>query len=255
VTKILAIKDDGTLLLNGLNVRIPTYWKATDTSGIYECQLPGCKYRRFSYRIKNHELAVKLHCFLQQRSCIHEECQSCPLATPDTSVRKKIEMEIDNGDGTKTTTQIVMCVDPNTDPRLQTLGTWIPTHDTETKARPVARPDLQAIQDTLSPFKAGRDRKFRIEEDGMIVYEKEEGEWETPKDINGYRRDPNNPWRFIPLWPPCVMRHQIGIRYANCGCINVIMRCNHPEHPKYVDRIGHEDCQACPLRIASKSEN
>lgn len=120
------------------------------------------------------------------------------------------------------------------------------------EAKPIARPDLQSIQDTLPPHKPGRDRTFRIEKDGVIVYEKEEGDWEPPQDINGYERDSHDPWRFIPLWPPCAMRHQIGVRYASCGCIGIVMRCNHPRHPKHTDRVGHEDCQTCPFRKSEK---
>lgn len=107
------------------------------------------------------------------------------------------------------------------------------------------RPDLTAIEDTLPPHKEGRDRPLRFEPDGSIVYEPDTTE---PQEINGYQRDPENPHRFTPLWEPCSLRHGIGVRYANCGCINVIMRCNHPEHPKYLDRVSHHDCQQCPLR-------
>ena len=57
-----------------------------------------------------------------------------------------------------------------------------------TPGRP--RPDLQAIELTLPPHQEGRDRKVRFEPDGSIVYEKGEGEWEPPRPINGYLRDP-----------------------------------------------------------------
>jgi hypothetical protein len=40
----LRIDDDGTLHLRGLNINIPTYWKASGIHGIYECELPTCKY-------------------------------------------------------------------------------------------------------------------------------------------------------------------------------------------------------------------
>jgi len=247
---VLAIKDDGTLLLKALTIQIPDYWKATDTPGIYACQLPPCKYRRFSYQIKGGQLVARLHCFLQRRDCTPEECQSCLLANPDFGVKRKVSMETDNGDGTQTVDTAVVRV-ANTDPNLlaRLKEPWVVPRK---GAKPIARPDLQSIQDTLPPRKPGRDRTFRIEEDGVIVYEKEEGDWEPPRDINGYERDPDDPWRFIPLWPPCAMRHQIGVRYASCGCIGIVMRCSHPEHPKHMDRVGHEDCQACPFRKSEK---
>ena len=41
-----------------------------------------------------------------------------------------------------------------------------------------------------------------FEPDGAITYPKREEDWEPPKNINGYVRDPNNAWRFLPLWLP-----------------------------------------------------
>lgn len=248
VTKpTLAIQDDGTLLLKGLDILIPDYWAASETPGIYECRLPACRYRRFSYRNEHGRLNVQLHCFLQRRSCTPEECRTCLLANPDFGKQQKVEVETDHGNGSKSTSVETVRVIDTPDPRLlsRSKEPWLPAHD---DAKPIARPDLQAIQDSLPPYRPGRDRQFRIEEDGVIVYEKEEGQWEPPKDINGYRRDPENLWRFIPLWPPCTLRYQIGIRWPKCGCINVIMRCNHPQHPQYPKRVGHEDCQACLRR-------
>lgn len=110
------------------------------------------------------------------------------------------------------------------------------------------RPDLQSIPDLLPPHKPGRDRQFHVEEDGTIVYKREEGEWEPPLDINGYQRDPQNEWRFTPLWKPCALRHLAAVRYASCGCIGVIMRCNHPEACHFGIRVTHTDCDECPHR-------
>jgi len=109
------------------------------------------------------------------------------------------------------------------------------------------RPDLATIELTLPPHKEGRDRKFIFEEDGTVVYEKNDN-LEEPRDINGYQRDPNNPYRFTPLWPICTLRHGVGIRYAKCGCINIIMRCNNPAALKFMDRVSHEQCQNCQWR-------
>ena len=108
------------------------------------------------------------------------------------------------------------------------------------------RPDLVAIEASLPPYKEGRDRKLRFEPDGAIVYEKDG--WELPREIDGYQRDPNNAWRFIPLWPICALRHQTAVRFANCGCINVVMRCNNPQCDLFVQRVGHTQCETCPNR-------
>ena len=115
-----------------------------------------------------------------------------------------------------------------------------------TPGRP--RPDLQAIELTLPPYQEGRDRKVRFEPDGSIVYEKGEGEWEPPRPINGYVRDPNNAWRFLPLWLPCSLRHASAVRLVNCGCVEIIMRCNNPACHLFADRVGHAACKTCPHR-------
>lgn len=106
------------------------------------------------------------------------------------------------------------------------------------------RADLQGIQNTLPPMVPGRDRPVHFESDGVIVYEP----GEEPQDINGYRRDPNNPFRFLPLWPLCNLRCAVGVRLAKCGCINIIMRCNNPAIKHFADRISHSDCERCQQR-------
>ena len=100
---------------------------------------------------------------------------------------------------------------------------------------------------TLPPAQP-TDRPVHFEPDGSIVYEKQEGQWEPPRNIDGYARDPNNPLRFIPLWPECQLRYQVAIRYPNCGCINVLMRCNNPEAPEFADRLAYTTCEKCPFR-------
>ena len=104
---------------------------------------------------------------------------------------------------------------------------------------------LTDIEQTLPPYQEGRDRKLTFESDGSITYEQTGDE---PPDINGYKRDEKNPWHFLSLWPDCLLRHGSGIRYASCGCINVIMRCNNPETPTFGDRINHTQCQTCQWR-------
>jgi len=104
---------------------------------------------------------------------------------------------------------------------------------------------LVDIEHTLPPHKDGRDRKLTFEADGSITYEQED---DPPRDINGYKRDPDNPWHFIPLWPECKLRHGTGVRYANCGCIDIIMRCSNPDTVQFGNRVSHEQCQNCQGR-------
>ncbi len=102
------------------------------------------------------------------------------------------------------------------------------------------------IEQTLPPYQAGRDRKIYFEPDGVIVYSTEdEGGWELPREIDGYRRDANNAYRFIPLWQPCKWRLAQGMRTPACGCINVLLQCIHPEVTK---GVRYTECENCPHR-------
>ena len=95
------------------------------------------------------------------------------------------------------------------------------------------------------------ERTFRrpvFEPDGAIVYPKAADDWEPPQNINGYVRDPDNPWRFTPLWVPCKLRVQTAFLKALCGCIDLIMRCNNPQSPMFGQRLPHTTCQTCPVR-------
>ena len=117
----------------------------------------------------------------------------------------------------------------------------------------VPRPDLAAIALTLpavNPEKAA-ERTFKpptFHPDGSIEYPRDKKDWEPPRDINGYVRDPGNKWLFHPLWVPCQLRHQTAFMKANCGCIDVIMRCNNPQAPEFGQRLPHEACAKCPVR-------
>ena len=118
---------------------------------------------------------------------------------------------------------------------------------------PAPRPDLKAIALTLpveSPEKVA-DRTFKtpiFHDDGSIEYPKGEKDWEPPQNINGYVRDEQNKWLFHPLWVPCQLRHQMAFMKANCGCIDVIMRCTNPQAPEFGQRLSHEVCAKCPFR-------
>jgi len=125
----------------------------------------------------------------------------------------------------------------------------IPVTEVPVTEVPIPKPSLVDLEATLPPYKEGRDRKLTFEPNGCICYEHSNDET-PPRDINGYKRDPNNPFRFIPLWPECLLRHGMGVRYTNCGCIDVIMRCNNPDAIQFGDRVGHEQCCVCQWRKA-----
>lgn len=88
--------------------------------------------------------------------------------------------------------------------------------------------------------------------DNSIEYAKSEVQPDTqPDDINGYRRDPNNGWRFLPVWPKCVERYHSIVQQPN-GCIQITMACNHPEAATYGQPVDCGTCEGCPLRATIK---
>jgi hypothetical protein len=110
---------------------------------------------------------------------------------------------------------------------------------------------LQAIANTLPPADPKPEQTFRrpmFEPDGAIVYPKGPDDWELPANINGYVRDPENEWRFLPLWLPCALRVQTAFLKTNCGCIDLIMRCNNPQSPAFGQRLPYTTCETCPVR-------
>ena len=105
---------------------------------------------------------------------------------------------------------------------------------------------IAQILDTLPPFVAGRDRQFHFEDD-TLVYEHEEGEWEPPRPIDGFKIDPNDSWRLQSLWSHCEARLHTAIRFPACGCIGLISRCNEPT-ARFMQRVTFELCQQCSLK-------
>ena len=117
-----------------------------------------------------------------------------------------------------------------------------------TPGRP--RPDLQAIELTLPPADQEQRTFTRpvFEPDGAITYPMRDGDWEPPRDISGYVRDPHNPWRFLPLWLPCALRLPQGFHQGACGCIGLNMRCNQPLGPTFGQQVPYTTCRECPQR-------
>lgn len=69
------------------------------------------------------------------------------------------------------------------------------------------------LEATLPPAKE-TDRPIRFNTDGSIEY-LDSDNWEPPREIgDGWRRDPENNRRFIPIILPCADRNQKATRYA-----------------------------------------
>jgi len=103
------------------------------------------------------------------------------------------------------------------------------------------------ILDTLPPHIEGRDRHFHFETDGTILYEREDGDWEPPRPIDGYKSDPSNPWRLKPLWGHCDARMHTAVRFTACGCIGLVSRCTEPR-AYFMSRVTYETCKECPFQ-------
>ena len=204
--------------------------------------LPECKYRRRTRRPG----LLKLYCFLKRsEGCTPEQCQVCTQATEETGQRTTIELE----GGQAAEGYFYDVPDPNfaavrsLDSDAPTVGDWL-----------VERPDLQAIATSLPPHRPGKDRHFTLGSDGSIEYAQEDGDWEPPREIKGYRRDPDNSWRFEPLWPVCYRRVPRSYRSESCGCIKVTMKCMNSDSTVYDQDISDSQCQQCPVRVEQKGE-
>ena len=186
--------------------------------------LPECKYRRYT----RHPDFLRLHCFLKREDCTQKQCQECLYASIETGEQQKISL--DDGVETGYFSEIP---DPN---RLATVSvvegraTWVVKHST-------------VVIQSKSKFE--KEHPCTVESDGTIIYE--QTDWEPPKDIDGYLRDPKNLWRFIPLWPRCKMRIQKMQRSRGCGCVQVEMRCNNRLTKWFRKEVTFEQCQLCQL--------
>jgi hypothetical protein len=86
----------------------------------------------------------------------------------------------------------------------------------------------------------------RILPDGSVLYAKTG--FEPPPDLEGFVRDPENAWHFLPLWPKCKKRIQTQL-VKQCGAISVLSVCAHSGCPFKQQEVSLADCQGCLLRI------
>jgi len=98
------------------------------------------------------------------------------------------------------------------------------------------------------PFIQGAKMSFgrpRVQPDGGLIIAKKG--WEPPPPIEGYDRDPNNPWRFTPAWAPCDMRQRI-IVIKSCGATGIKMVCKCPQAPTFQADVKLSICKKCPFK-------
>lgn len=88
--------------------------------------------------------------------------------------------------------------------------------------------------------------RARTQRDGSIVYIKKGDE--PPPDLDGYKRDPNNLWRFFPLWKTC--SHRLQNQYLKpCGALGILSFCRHPDGPTENRReVSYDICSKCTLK-------
>lgn len=91
--------------------------------------------------------------------------------------------------------------------------------------------------------------RARMLSDGSIVYPKKG--FEPPPPIEGYERDPGDPWHFKPIWPDCKARIQT-LYLKKCGATGILSVCANQECPKFQKQLTLTDCQGCPFRQGSE---
>jgi hypothetical protein len=229
---ILNIEDDGTLLMKGINLKPPQHWKPSGVDGIYDCQLPRCRYRRFSCRASQGALTVRLHCFLDRQNCLADRCLVCTRANADFGEHQHIKVE--TAPGVESVGKESVRVIEENDLDLLTIQPWV-VQDTSSDAAP-SPPQKQNPQPKTTH---GRPRLLA---DGVIAYPKRG--WEPPPVPDGYKRKGTNlraadAWIFIPVMEPCIYRKQ-EITYTACGAAKTTYHCR--AHDRTVTQAN---CQTC----------
>jgi hypothetical protein len=254
----ITFNDDGSFQADP-DTPIPAGWVQRD--GRYVPTWPPCGYRCLSYGSHNDRPWVAVHCLLLHLTGTIQDCLACNQA----ETLELVTVPQVDADGKEIGTLRVNKQPDRSvpvDDKGKPIGgvVWTPTPLPWPATFPVAtptpppvepRPDLQAIANTLPPAEPAKEQTFRrpvFEADGSIIYPHADNDWEPPANINGYARDPNNAWRFLPLWPICTLRVQSAFLKANCGCIDLIMRCNNPQSPMFGQRLPHTTCETCPVK-------
>ena len=115
----------------------------------------------------------------------------------------------------------------------------------EMQAAVIARMNLANKPPCPCEQHVGNFGKARVMADGSIVYSQKGHE--PPPEIEGFRRDPGNAWRFIKLWKPCIHRIQAQ-KVKPCGAIGLLTICNNEALPCRGSEVTFAECQVCPYQ-------
>lgn len=80
--------------------------------------------------------------------------------------------------------------------------------------------------------------------DGSIQYP---NRGTPPPEIDGYERDPKNPFRFIPRAAKCVFR-QKKPHVKPCGALTMLYVCGCRDCEIFGERIEYRDCVGCEYK-------
>jgi len=69
-------------------------------------------------------------------------------------------------------------------------------------------------------------------------------------EIKGYRHDPNDSRRLLPLWPRCVSR-RTRILLRQDGAYQIANVCGNAQHEEYRLDVSPDDCTGCSFRRES----
>lgn len=173
---------------------------------------------------------VQPKCDKFQKTVVDKECEVCLLRQPSDHDATALS---------DSNRQLTGIAPPGQeDVNLETL--------IEPKTPAIGKSLLCRLAETL-PVAREQDRPFYFESNGVLVFEKREEDWEPPRALNGFVAKPENPWRFIPLWPVCVLRQQWAER-TSCGWLSIHMICKCPRSMKVDCAITWKECQHCSVR-------
>ena len=104
---------------------------------------------------------------------------------------------------------------------------------------------FKALDLTLLRYEGREFERPTINDDGSIAYQRQDGA--IPDEIDGFQRDPENAFRFVPMWESCKLR-ALGTRAKENGCIDIAAACNNPEAKQFGRPVKCVECQVCPVR-------
>lgn len=80
--------------------------------------------------------------------------------------------------------------------------------------------------------------------DGSLEYDSTPPKWQYPREMPGYERDPENPFKLNCVWNPCVHRHS-KMRRLNCGQAAIDNTCGCESCPLHRQKLTPHDCDFC----------